>query len=139
MEYLLAYLNELNGFKFGRLFSFKGDLDRESFFLGGLAWVILVSLVVTPIVYLGMFAANMLMMSGNFNAAQSVFYILAALLILIAIVVIVQALAAMKRRLHDAGVSGYYLLFWIVPILGAPITLWHAIKPSQGQSTVTEA
>ena len=39
MEYLLAYLNESNGFKFGKLFQFKGTLDRKSFFIGGLAWI----------------------------------------------------------------------------------------------------
>ncbi|GEA94480.1 membrane hypothetical protein [Weissella viridescens] len=126
MEYLLAYLNESNGFKFGKLFQFKGTLDRKSFFIGGLAWIILMSLILTPLFYLGLF---LIAVSGM--AMQSVFAIVAVIFLIIFIGLLLQALAAMARRLGSAGVSKYFLFFILIPFIGAIILLWEFIKEDQ--------
>ncbi|WP_419155156.1 DUF805 domain-containing protein [Weissella minor] len=160
MEYLLAYLNQTDGFQFGKLFSFKGILDRKSYFLGMLIWSVLVSLIAMPLATMGEVLVQVMMAQQNAAAMQSISGIIFVIFAIGFIVILLQGLAAMSRRLHDAGVSAYKLLYIVVPYLlalisglvtgisgavmggfatffvvlpfiGFIVVLWHLIKPTQ--------
>ena len=84
------------------------------------------SLILTPLFYLGLF---LIAVSGM--AMQSVFAIVAVIFLVIFIGLLLQALAAMARRLGSAGVSKYFLFFILIPFIGTIILLWEFIKEDQ--------
>ncbi|MFM7331223.1 MAG: DUF805 domain-containing protein [Brachymonas sp.] len=43
-------------------------------------------------------------------------------------------LAAGVRRLHDIGKSGWWLLIWLLPLIGWLIAIYWAVQPSQTET-----
>ena len=56
--------------------------------------------------------------------------IVAIILALYFLVIILPSLAAQVRRLHDVGLSGWFLLLYLIPYLGSLIILIMEILPS---------
>src|SRR4051812_17478759 len=76
--------------------------------LAGFWWFVLVNFVVGLVLFVLVVAVH------------PIFFIL---LIGYDLAVIVPSLAAGVRRLHDTGKSGWFLLIWLIPIVGPIILL----------------
>ncbi len=50
------------------------------------------------------------------------------------LVLLLPALAVGVRRLHDIGKSGWWLLIWLIPLIGWLIALYWAVQPSQAET-----
>ncbi len=70
-------------------------------------------------------------LSGVLNglATQASFFAVIATLVSLAL--LIPGLAVSVRRLHDIGKSGWYLLFVLIPLVGAIILLVWDCKDSQ--------
>ncbi|TYC49072.1 DUF805 domain-containing protein [Weissella muntiaci] len=128
MEYLLAFLNIKDGYQFAKPFSFKGRINRKDFFFGGAAWFVLVYLLMALVIIV---LSGLLLAASGTYASISIGLLIALIYGAIAIMLILQGLGAMARRLRDAGVSPYVLWFVLLPFIGLLILAWHLIKPSQ--------
>jgi len=60
---------------------------------------------------------------------SSIFFVVYAIYVL---AVIIPSLAIVIRRLHDTGKSGWFILFGLIPLVGAIILLVFYIQPSDG-------
>lgn len=47
------------------------------------------------------------------------------------LVVIIPAIALSIRRMHDVGRSGWYLLWWFLPIIGWILVIIALVQPSK--------
>ncbi len=45
-------------------------------------------------------------------------------------VLVYVGVAVCVRRLHDLGKTGWYLLFWVVPMMGVVLLAWFFARPS---------
>lgn len=102
--------------------TFGGRATRPEYWWWVLAYVILSvvtqlidAVVVAPLLGLGIFGAN---------AGQP-------LSVIVSLALLLPCLAVSCRRLHDIGRSGWWLLIWIVPIVGILVVLYWHIQPSQ--------
>lgn len=66
---------------------------------------------------------------GNLDSEEPVFTSLFAVLVVLAM--IVPALAVTVRRIHDIGLSGWFILLGLIPTFGNLIILVFAMIPSQ--------
>lgn len=89
---------------YGKLFSFHGRTSVKDFWL-----FIIFSTIVYLLAYA--FAAK----TQGIRDLYTIIYFLSTLSIQV-------------RRLHDAGKSGGYILFWIIPIIGALILLFNFFR-----------
>ena len=48
--------------------------------------------------------------------------------------VLLPSLAVGARRLHDIGKSGWWLLIYLIPLVGWLVLLFFAVQPSQSGS-----
>ena len=81
----------------------------------------LVGLVVSPIEFtieFSVFGQGMEMTSGIID-------------LLVFLVFIVPTISVTGRRLHDIGRSGWWLLIVLIPLIGALILLYWAVKPGE--------
>ena len=53
------------------------------------------------------------------------------------VVLFLPTLSLAVRRLHDAGYAGYYVCFWILPVVGSILLLVLLCKPSASMPKVT--
>lgn len=90
--------------------NFSGRARRREYWLFALANVIVV--IVLAIL----------------SAVSNLFFVL---LVLYYVAVIVPTLAVAVRRLHDVGMSGWFILISLVPFVGGLILLWFTVQDSQ--------
>jgi len=62
-------------------------------------------------------------------AVSNVFFFL---YLVYALAVLIPTLAIAIRRLHDTGKSGWFILFGLIPLVGAIVLLVFYIQPSDG-------
>ncbi|MCB0649383.1 MAG: DUF805 domain-containing protein [Saprospiraceae bacterium] len=85
---------------------------------------VLISILPVIIIY-GLFAVSLALGSTTLS------YIFMALYIICALALLVPSLAALVRRLHDTGRSGWWYFIGFVPIVGAIALLVFLVQDSQ--------
>ncbi|MCU0762682.1 MAG: DUF805 domain-containing protein [Hydrogenophaga sp.] len=93
---------------FGQYARFAGRASRSEYWW----WVLFVVLVSLALALVGME-----MVGAIFSLA-----------------VLLPSLAVGARRLHDIGKSGWWLLIYLVPLVGWLVLLYFAVQPSQSGS-----
>ncbi|MBK8456238.1 MAG: DUF805 domain-containing protein [Phyllobacteriaceae bacterium] len=68
---------------------------------------------------------------GNFDSANGFPLVLTALVGLLWLAIIVPGLAVTVRRLHDIGLSGWFVLLQLIPYIGGLIIFVMTLMPSQ--------
>jgi len=53
---------------------------------------------------------------------------------LFSLAVLLPSLAVGARRLHDIGKSGWFLLLWLIPVIGWIILIYWACQPGGGNN-----
>jgi uncharacterized membrane protein YhaH (DUF805 family) len=113
------------GHAFANLFVIHGRASRAEYWLMALVWILLYSLYL-GVVYLLFFSNITQYYIGYGNQIAILIYISILLLLLI----LVSNFGLKIRRLHDIGMSGWYYLLGLLPIIGYIITLVVALWPS---------
>ena len=105
----------MDGFDFGKLFSFDGRIGRKTF------WQLA----------LMMFAVN-LVIYIPFFLSDSLQLVVSLVAIVVYLVVAVAGLATTVKRLHDRGKSGWFYFVSLIPLIG-PIWLLVEVGFVEGQ------
>ena len=93
---------------FTKYVGFEGRATRSEYWW----WVLFIVLV-----SIALCALKLQMLSGVFSLG-----------------VLLPSLAVGARRLHDIGKSGWWLLVWLIPLVGWLVLLFFAVQPSQSGS-----
>lgn len=101
--------------------TFSGRASRAEFWW----WVLAVLLMsaVTQIADAFVIAPVLGFERGAGNAGQP-------LSMLLSLIILLPALAVAARRLHDIGRSAWWLLLYLIPIVGGLVLLWFYTRPS---------
>jgi uncharacterized membrane protein YhaH (DUF805 family) len=103
--------------------TFTGRASRPEFWWWVLA-ILLLSLV-TQLIDALLIAPLTGFDRGAENAGQP-------LSMLVSLILLLPALAVSARRLHDIGRSAWWLLLYLVPLIGGLVLLWFYTRPSDG-------
>ena len=106
----------------GRYANFRGRARRKEYW-GFLLFAMLMAVV------MALLGATVDGMIGNLDREEPVFTTILALLAVVAI--LVPSLAVTVRRIHDIGLSGWFVLLGLIPSVGNLIILVFALIPSQ--------
>lgn len=103
--------------------TFTGRASRPEFWW----WVLAVFLLtaVTQIIDAFLIAPMLGFEGGAENEAQP-------LSLLVSLVLLLPGLAVAVRRLHDTGRAGWWLLLFLIPIVGVLVLIWFYTRPSDG-------
>lgn len=103
--------------------TFTGRASRPEFWW----WVLAVFLLsaITQIIDALLIAPMLGFEADAENAGQP-------LSMLVSLVLLLPGLAVAVRRLHDTGRAGWWLLLFLIPIVGVLVLIWFYTRPSDG-------
>lgn len=113
-----------------RNFSFRGRSSRKEY------WIFM---MVNSIIFTSVGLLWLIFISDSFFGIDNEYIVLAFVIITIvisilslvyAIILIIPILAVTVRRLHDVGISGWMILIFLIPFIGAIWLLVQLMLPS---------